>query len=50
MGDYSTPMKEVSEYIGRKFDCVPDIQRSLDNKMKTGILVSSRMIRTEADR
>ena len=33
--EYSTSMKEVAEYIGRKFGYVSDIQMSLENKMKT---------------
>ena len=47
--DYSTSTKEVDEYIGRKFDYGADIQRSLENEMKTGVPVPSREIGTEAD-
>ena len=48
--DFSTPMKEDAEYIGRKFDYGTDIHRLLDNEMKTGIPVPSSPISTEADR
>ena len=34
--EYSMPMKEVVKYIGRKFIYRVDIQRYLENYMKTG--------------
>ena len=49
MDDYSELMKEVSEYVGHKFDYGVYIQRSLENDMKNGIPVPSRPIGVEAD-
>ena len=48
--NYSTSIKEVADYIVRKLDYGTDIRRSLENKMNTGTPVTSRTIRTEADR
>ena len=48
MDDYSASMKEVANYIGRKFHYGAYIQRSLENELKTSIPVSSRLIRVEA--
>ena len=42
MDEYSASMKEVANYIGRKFDYGAYIQRSLENKLKTSIPVPSR--------
>ena len=37
MEKYSMPMKEFTEYIGRKFSYGEDIQQSLKKKMKSGV-------------
>ena len=50
MDDYSASMKEVANYIGRKFDYGAYIQRSLENELKTSIPVPSRPIGVEAYR
>ena len=49
MDDYSELMKEVANYIGRKFDYGAYIQRSLENELKTIIPVLSRPIGVEAE-
>ena len=48
MDDYSASMKEVANYIGRKFDYGSYIQISLENELKTSIPVPSRPIGVEA--
>ena len=49
MYDYSELMKEVSEYIGRKFYYGAYIHLSLENKTKAVIPVPSRPIKVESD-
>ena len=50
MDDYSASMKEVANYIGRKFNYGAYIQRSLENELNTRIPVPSRPIGVEAYR
>ena len=50
MYNYSMPMKEVFKYIYWEFDYGTDIQRSLDNKMNTGIPVPPTTIGAEVNR
>ena len=45
---YLALMKEVANNIGCKFDYGAYIQRSLENELKTSILVPSRPIGVEA--
>ena len=50
MDEYSASMKEIANYIGRKFDYGAYIQRSLENELKTSIPVPSRPTGVEAYR
>ena len=43
-------MKEVAEYIGRKFSYRAEIQRSLENEMKTGVPALKRPTGTGENR
>ena len=43
-------MKEVAEYIGHMFSYVVDIQRSLNNKMKTAVPSPTSTTRTGDNR